>query len=211
MKRSRWSQAEIEELERLVGDFPWSRVLAHFRAAASEYEWPHRTEGAIRAKAEEIAGSRIACGKWVRLSLIQQITGVTAPAAMRWVHQGLLPALLEGHSGRGTYYVNRAGLRQFAQKHPHYFSGLSVSDLAALFDLNSPLVDRFAAMPRQRLVGQPRPVRCLETGEEYPSAAAAARAIYVTPSAVRAAIYKQTPAAGKHWRYIDDQQQQEAA
>ena len=205
MTGTRWSKAELELLEDLTGNQPWARVLRRFNTAARQNSWPHRTDAAIRVQAENLCGSRIACGEWLRLSVVQRITGVGPPAVMRWVHNGMLPVHLEGGDGRGRYYVHRSSLRKFSLRHPHYFAGLPHSDLAALFDPGSPLVERFAAMPRQLLVGQTRPVSCLETGEEYESAAAAARAIYVTSSALRAAVYKGTPTAGLHWRYLDQE------
>ena len=201
-----WSRAETDELERLAGDFPWSKVLEHFTVAARENGWLQRTDSAIRVKAEQM-GSRIACGQWIRLGVVRQILGVAPTVTNRWTSQGLLPIHIEGpgHGSRARFYVHRDSLRKFAKKHPAYFAGLPKQDLAILFDPGSPTVERFAAMPRQRLVGQPRPVRCVETGETFPSAAAASRQVFVTPSAVRAAIYKNTPAAGRHWQYLDQE------
>lgn len=52
-----------------------------------------------------------------------------------------------------------------------------------------------------------RPVRCIETGEVYPSAKAASLALGVTPSAVAGVLSGYTKTArGYHWEYVDGEQ-----
>jgi hypothetical protein len=153
--------------------------------------------------ADELAGSRIAEGEWLRLGLVRRLLGLGDPAVQRWVTSGSLPVHREGQPGRCRHYVHRKQLRRFALSHPRYFQGLPRVTLGCLFDPGSPLVEHFAAMKRQPLVGQPRPVICLDTGRQFRSAAAAARTIHVTPSALRLSIYKGRPTAGLCFRYID--------
>lgn len=199
----RWTKEEREELERLTGDLPWRKVVRTYRRWATENGYPRRTDYSIRAMAEDVAGSRIAYGTWLRLSRLMAITGVTAPTAHRWIGTGALPVHLEGGRGRGIYYVNRSALRAFAKANPKYFAGLEEEALAELFDPGSPLVEQFAAMPRKHLLGRPRPVICLDTGRHFSSAAEAAKAHYVTPAALRSSIYKGTRSAGRKFRYAD--------
>lgn len=199
----RWSTEERLEFERLCGDLPWRRLVTTYADWAQRNGYPQRTEGALRVMASEIGGSRVAMGQWIRLAVVQQITGLASPTVLRWVSRGLLPAHREGRPHRCRWYVHRDSLRKFAKQHPAYFAGLPASDLAVLFDPGSPLVEQFASMPRQRLIGEPRPVVCLDTGQTYESAVAAARDVHVTPSAVKLAIKKGRPTAGWSFRYID--------
>jgi len=48
---------------------------------------------------------------------------------------------------------------------------------------------------------KPRPVRCVETGREYPSLTAAALAVGTYREALRGAIVAQTPCAGYTWQW----------
>lgn len=51
--------------------------------------------------------------------------------------------------------------------------------------------------------GHKKQVECIETGENFESRQAAAKAYKVSPSGIgRAAIGEQKTSAGKHWRYI---------
>lgn len=48
-----------------------------------------------------------------------------------------------------------------------------------------------------------RPVRCIETGDIYPSAAAAGRAVYVVKETVHQAIRRGYRAGGYRWVWAD--------
>lgn len=51
--------------------------------------------------------------------------------------------------------------------------------------------------------GRPRrQVRCVETGEVFPSADAAARAVFVVPKTVEKALTKGYRAGGYHWERV---------
>eukprot|EP00808_Paulinella_micropora_P002543 g78978.t1 len=50
----------------------------------------------------------------------------------------------------------------------------------------------------------PRPVRCLETGQVYPSISCAARSVHVVQQTLSKAVRKGGRAAGFRWMYADD-------
>ena len=58
--------------------------------------------------------------------------------------------------------------------------------------------------PARRPGRQPRPVVCLETGEEYESAVAVAMEIGISQEAIRKAIRSGGLSGGYHWAYADD-------
>lgn len=201
--KPRWSQPELEQLEALVGDLPWSIARNVYREWALSHGYPHRSDGALRLKAEALAGSRISCGEWLRLGVVQRELDIAATVTNRWVRSGRLPVHREGR-GDGSacrHYVRRADLRRFAKRHPRHFAGKPREVLVALLD-PCPLVDQLAAMPPAVVPGKPRPVQCLENGRIFPSTVAAARAAYVSPTAVRRAARDHVPTAGLHFAFL---------
>jgi hypothetical protein len=56
--------------------------------------------------------------------------------------------------------------------------------------------------PEHRKLG--RPVRCVETGELFPSASEAARTIHVHRNGIFNSIYRGCRAGGFHWAYAEE-------
>lgn len=202
-----WSAAERGQLLEWAGDLPWSEVFTRYRHWARKNGYPERTDAAMRAVCEESHASRIATGRWINTGAVRQAMNIGYPMLQRLLSTGLLEGRREGR----RWYVSRRNIRRLAQQQPELFAGRPVSDLLLLLD-NPRTAERLAARPAAWLHGRPRAVQCIETGEVFDSLSAAGRYAHASRSAVYlAASGKRETAGGKHWRYIDDQQQQEAA
>lgn len=57
---------------------------------------------------------------------------------------------------------------------------------------------------RIKQAARKRPIRCIETGEEFPSIAAAARVYDVDDTRIARSIKKGQRAGGVHWEFIDE-------
>lgn len=53
---------------------------------------------------------------------------------------------------------------------------------------------------------KPRPVRCIDTGETYPSVTAAAQANYLDPSSISQGVRYGYRIGGRRWEYANGQQ-----
>eukprot|EP00808_Paulinella_micropora_P031368 g71386.t1 len=58
-------------------------------------------------------------------------------------------------------------------------------------------------VPRGKHSRKARPVRCIETGEEFPSISAAARSVNSHHQAIMQAISYPCRCAGLHWAYVE--------
>lgn len=81
--------------------------------------------------------------------------------------------------------------------------GYPVTKRGLLFDPIEPDDPDWHRRPKRRSVSpRSRPVRCIETGQTYPSAAAASRALGVCRNSVYQAIYRCYRAGGYRWEWV---------
>jgi len=205
--RKQWSQAELETLERLAGDQPWSLATAAYGLWASAHGYPRRSPHALRFAASSHGLSIVSEGQWIRLSVLRQALGLSITVTDRLRAKGILRVHAEGP---GRHYISRTEIRRLARRRPDLFAGVDPSHLAILLDPDAyrdqRLIEDLASRPVAYRHGRPRPVICLTTGERFPSAEAAGQAVFVTSPAIRQAILRRTPSAGKHWGWLDEVQ-----
>lgn len=87
----------------------------------------------------------------------------------------------------------------------HAFIGCPVGPDGLLFDPIEPDDPDWMRVPSRRLresSALARPVRCIETGQVYPSAAAAARSLYLSRNCIYQAINKSYRAGGYRWEWV---------
>ncbi len=191
----RWSPTELEQLHQLVGDIPWPKVLHAYNVWAGLNGYPRRTETALRQRCEAEGISRICEGQYISTGTIRQLTGAGWRTIQRWVEHHQLPVVRSGRK----WYIPRTALRRLAREHRAYFAGLPVADLTQLLD-DERLAEELADLPRRGVPGFPTPVRCLDTGELFPSAAAAGRRFHLSRSAIYLAVNgKRSQAGGRRF------------
>lgn len=197
MTAARWSQVELDHLAEICGDKPGPRLLLAYNIWAGRSGFPKRTEGAMQRKITQLGLTRRVSGEWVGTGVIAEALGVSINTPGRWIAAGLLTGQRCNNGPRAQRYVRRADLVAFARKRPDLFAGVASSRLVMLLE-DEQLADQLAAMPGKRR-GQPRPVRCVETGRVFASTKAAADHHFVVRSAITQAIRRNSRAAGHHW------------
>lgn len=189
----RWTSDEIEQLQEIAGDWPWPVVPSRYNSWARRQGVPERTEIALRHRCEAEGFSRVCSGEYISTGTIRALTGAGWLTIQRWINTG---QLIVARSGR-KLYINRRTLKRFIRQQPDYFNGLPVSSLTQLVD-DATLAEKLAAQPRVWVAGKRRQVRCVDTGEVFPSAAAAGRRFHLSRSAVSLAVHGKRTAAGGH-------------
>jgi hypothetical protein len=189
----RWTAAEVVMLQELAGDYPWPEVKTRFNTWARKHGFVERSEVALCHRCELEGFSRVCTGSCISTGTIRELTGAGWLTIQRWIKSGVLNVKRSGRK----LYVSRESLKRLALRRPEHFAGLSVSALTQLLD-DERLAERLAAMPRAWVHGKRKQVRCVETGEVFPSAAAAGRRFNLSRSAVSLVVLGKRPGAGGH-------------
>ena len=182
----RWTQPEIDHLEQLAGDVPFQTLLRSMHYKATAEGWPRRTDKAIVMRMRR---SRQYCrartGEWTTTYGAGEILGCPGTRVEAWLRRKPVAAILDPQWTGGTRYINRRSWRRLAKQMPRVLGGFSSDALFSLLE-DRDLADAIAAA-HPRPMGDWR-VRCIETGQIWPSCGAAARELHVTQAAVSLAI-----------------------
>jgi hypothetical protein len=196
MKGTPWTPAEVEKLCSMTGDMPWQMVPACYNDWAIEHGYPERSAEAMRGRVERSGVPRQTSGSWVRSDAIAGTLGVSTQTVMRWTQMGLKSQSF-GTGLRARYFM-REWIRQFAKRRPDLFAGFPESALFQILE-NEKMAADLASRERPQWVTC-KPVICVETGQQYPTIRAAARAAYVTNERMSKVVRRGGTANGKHWR-----------
>jgi len=210
-QRFRWSPDEIEQALSLAGDVPWPLVPLLYNRWAKANNRPRRTEPALRQRVDASGSVTTATGTWLTAGSVATILGlhpcIPSGWADRWpgILQPYQPASKPGAKRRGRVYLKRDRIRAFARQHPEQFGGIAADRLLLLLEqerLVAAILDRYPRRPLQ-LAEQAKPVRCVETGQVFPSRMAAARACHITSTSIGAvAKGRAATAAGFRWEEV---------
>jgi hypothetical protein len=190
---SKWSKTELQQLLGLAGDLPWPQVIERYSRWAAAAGYPARTSTAMRCACHRNRTPTGAAGEWIGAATVRQLLGIGDYQVRRWIRDGLV---LHQRSGRRVFLCTRS-LSKLARRHPAAFAGRPKLALLAVLD-NERLAIKLSAMPRPVITVTP--VTCIETGQRFESAAAAARWACVSRSAVHLAVAGRRPSAGG-WRF----------
>lgn len=208
--RAAWSPREIEQLRRMATNLQREELVRFYQAWAKARNLPERSRSAIFGAASIHGISLAAAGATITPKRIAKILGVGHSRIERWLQDGLphsRPRRREGSQQSAVRYVRRAHLVAFAREKPEHFGGIPRGNLYMLLrnmELATSIAERFPVNPtmiRRRSIR----VRCVETGQEYESLSAAAKAMFVTKQALDGAIARGGKSAGYHWEKIDEQ------
>lgn len=194
-----WSDDEANRLTELFGDIPSPRVPDAYNRWASDNGYVTRTAAAIWEKAHRIGCSSRQVGEWLTISDIARILAVDTNRIERWRRQfrAILRPYAPFNGPRGSVYISRTNLRALARRHPDQMGGLDADRLFMLIE-DRDLADHVATFPLRR-GGPRRPVRCIDTGETFPTIAAAARAVGLDKQCICQALARGWRAAGRRW------------
>lgn len=191
-----WSQVEIERLDFLAGDHSFLEVVRRYNAWAAANGYPARTDRAIERAGLKRGITFRPCGLRVTLGAIRDAIGCTQHQAYRILDR----CRCHQRRKRARRYVLRTELKRLARRHPELFSAAPRENLVQLLE-DENLADWIITHPPARF-GISRPIRCQETGDTFPSIAAASRANFIHSTQIKRALHDGVTAAGFHWEYI---------
>lgn len=203
-----WSQRETEYLHSLVGDFPTPLIVRQYTRWAVKQGLPARSPYAIEQKLCKLGVSRIPVGRYITAGTLVKLLDISYTTVDRWVERGHLPAYVFASGDPRVHGVRpprrvfkRSDVVQLAIDSPRLFAGTPRDQLFLLLE-NADLADNLAAQYPRRFGRDATPVECVETGQEYPSITAAAKAVYVTKNCLGEAMKRGSRAGGYHWRMV---------
>ena len=187
----RWSAAENEYLDQLIGDYPFPVLVRRMKIAATANGWPPRTDKAI---SQRIRRTGQACsarhGDWTTTGGAGEILGCPGSRVEAWLRRKCIRDLLEVRTVGHVQYIERRGWRRLAREMPRILGGFSADVLFLLLE-DRELADAVAAA-HPRPIGDWR-VRCVETGQVFASAGAAAIEHHMSQAAISMAIRRGRP------------------
>ena len=166
----RWTAAENEYLDQLVGDVPFPVLVRRMKIAATANGWPPRTDKAISQRIRrtgQASGARH--GDWTTTGGVGDILGCPGSRVEAWLRRKCVRDLLAVRSVGKRRYIERRGWRRLARLMPRVLGGFSADVLFLLLE-DRELADAVAAA-HPRPIGDWR-VRCVETGQVFASAGA---------------------------------------
>jgi hypothetical protein len=182
----RWTTAEADFLEQLAGEVPFPTLVRRMRIAATQHGWHPRTEKAIAMRLRRVRlPGRARYGEWTTTYAVGEILGCPGSRVQAWLRRKRIREILNPHASRSTRYISRQAWRRLAREMPRVFGGFSADRLFLLLE-DRELADAVAAQ-HPRPMGDWR-IRCIETGQIWPSCAAAARDLHITQAAMSCAI-----------------------
>ena len=187
----RWTAAENEYLERLVGDVPFPVLVRRMKIAATANGWPDRSDKAISQRIRrtgQASGARH--GDWTTTGGVGEILGCPGTRVEAWLRRKCVRDLLAVRHVGKRRYIERRGWRRLAKQMPRILGGFSADVLFLLLE-DRELADAVAAA-HPRPIGDWR-VRCVETGQVFASAGAAAIEHHMSQSAISMAIRRRRP------------------
>jgi hypothetical protein len=187
----RWSREESDYLESLAGDYPIREVVNRYRRRAGANGWPVRSPNAIHLKMVRMGHHvRVRAGEWVTTGGAALLLGCPGARVEAWLRSRRNREILQP-MWRGPFrYISRTSWRRLARERPQALGGFDADRLFQLLEdreLAEEVANRF---PRPR--GDWR-VRCVETGQVWPSAVAAAQELHVAQTTITRAMRLSRP------------------
>ena len=187
----RWTAAEIDYLERLVGDVPFPVLVRRMKIAATANGWPDRSDKAIAMRLRRTGQACSARhGDWTTTGGAGEILGCPGTRVEAWLRRKCIRDLLEVRTVGHVQYIERRGWRRLARLMPRVLGGFSADVLFLLLE-DRELADAVAAA-HPSPIGDWR-VRCVETGRVFASAGAAAMEHHMSQAAISMAIRRRRP------------------
>jgi hypothetical protein len=199
MTPPRWTRPESEFLESLAESFPIKEIANRYRRKAGQVGWPERSAKAIHLKLVRMGHhTRVRAGEWVTTGGAAEILGCSCTRVEAWLRTKRNREILQP-IWRGAFrYVSRASWRRLATERPQALGGFDAERLFVLLE-DRELAESIAARyPRPR--GDWR-IRCVETGQVWPSAVSAARELHVTHQTITLAMRQARPVRALGMRF----------
>jgi hypothetical protein len=191
-----WTKEETDKLLQLVGNMPFEAVVREWNRWASKAGIEPRSQQSLRKKAQGMGETVRSYGAWVRVGEIALLLGKHRSTIHKWIADGLVSQHGAGHASA----VPRVDLRRLARHKPQLFGGCERTALVQLLEdeaLADAVLEQCPKRHQSSLNG--RRVLWVERGLVFPSYAAAGRAAFICPKAIRRGVLLDRPVCG--WRF----------
>lgn len=191
MTYQRWLPEEAAHLDQLAGDVPFAVLVKSMRGKAKQRGWPVRSAKSITERLNRTHQPRRArVGDWTSCYGAAEILGCAGSRIEAWLRRPRIVEVLDIRVVGTVRYVSRASWRRLARVMPRVLGGFSADALFLLLE-DRQLAESVAAQYPQA-IGDWR-IRCVETGQIWPSCNAAAKKLHVSQAAISKAIREARP------------------
>lgn len=195
--RMAWQPEEEELLEDFCRVKPVKDVIRAVQRLERKNGWPIRTSTSIKVKIKRMGLSRVCIYDNLTPSELARICDVPRDRVEGWVERRECPCRWVDGNKRA---ISLSAFQKWVRENRELLAGISRDALAfILTDKN--LIEDIASLPPP-VVGRPRPVRRIDTGQTFESVKAAARASFVHPKSISGAIRRGGRSGGTMWEYI---------
>lgn len=202
-QRRRWDEREIQLLKELAESMPLEILVRTFTVQNTQQGFSERSTHSIKNKLSHLGYFFEPKYKYLSTHDLAKTLGVHKNVIKYWVARGLRGTKNRAVTGSPQYFTPE-NLRKFARDHMAYFGGFKRINLFFALEDEELVNEILTKYPKRYVpISQPKRVRCVETGQVYSSQTAAARAIFVTTTAVSRAIRKGHRAGGYHFVRLD--------
>jgi hypothetical protein len=201
-RRDFWSKEDLQILNNIAESLPPRKLVQTYNAIAAKNKRPQRTRNAIYLKCNELKLSVSPVYNTLTTDHIARCLCIDQSVVYKWIENGL-NTTRGCQKARSRHYITIRDLRKFVEKHPQEFGGLDSTELFLLIE-DQELVDYIKEnYPKRMKRFGPMKVRCVETGEIFPSQAAACKSFHLYRSALYRAVKYGDAIAGYHFERID--------
>ncbi|MFZ9952571.1 MAG: hypothetical protein ACO3FA_09805, partial [Vulcanococcus sp.] len=183
-----WSRAESDYLEEMAGSLPFPVLLRRYQCRARREGWPPRTKQGVMMRLHRLRQiARVRQGQWLTTGGAGDLLGCDGWRITSWLRRRRIREILEPRRFGNAFYIHRDNWKRLAREYPKPLGGFPADRLFLLLE-DRELADAVAAA-HPCAIGDMR-VRCVETGQIWPSAEAAGRELNVDGSTISLAIRK---------------------
>jgi hypothetical protein len=191
MTYHRWNPDEIAHLDQMVGELPFAVLVRSMRGKAKQRGWPVRSAKSITERLNRTGQARRArVGDWTSCYGAAEILGCAGSRIEAWLRRPRIVEVLDIRVVGTVRYITRASWRRLAREMPRVLGGFSADALFLLLE-DRPLAESVAAR-YPKSIGDWR-IRCVETGQIWPSCCVAARELHVSQAAISKGIREARP------------------
>jgi hypothetical protein len=186
MTYHRWSPDEIAHLDQMAGELPFAVLVKSMRGKAKQRGWPVRSAKSITERLNRTHQARRArVGDWTSCYGAAEILGCAGSRIEAWLRRPRIVEALDIRVVGTVRYITRASWRRLAREMPRVLGGFSADALFLLLE-DRKLADSVAEQ-YPRAIGDWR-IRCVETGQIWPSCNVAAGELHVSQAAISKGI-----------------------
>ena len=201
-RRTYWSELDVQILQDIAESLPPSKLVQVFNNLAAKNNRPTRTRNAIFLKCNDLNLSVYPVYSTLTTDRIIASLKIDDNTIYKWINRKGLRTTRGSKKARSRHYITIQDFRSFARKHPEELAGVDSIELFFLVE-DQDLVDYIKEnYPKAVKHSRPMKVRCIETGQVFPSQAKAAKHFNLYRSALFRAIKYGKTAAGYHFEPV---------